>query len=104
MIDNLSQLAPYLADENKCRELFERLRWPDGPECPRCGHRKRIYTVEGKTTRPGLYKCGACRKPFTVTVNSIFEGSHIKLSHWLCRYASCAHSADTRGHARRLYT
>ncbi len=83
MIENISQLAPYLADENKCRKFFERLRWPDGPECPRCGHKKRIYTVEGKTTRPGLYKCGACRKPFTVTVNSIFEGSHIPLSKWL---------------------
>ncbi len=30
MIENISQLAPYLADEDKARELFEHLHWPDG--------------------------------------------------------------------------
>ena len=83
MIENISQLAPYLADEGKARELFERLRWPDGPVCPRCDHKDRIYKLQGKSTRPGLYKCGNCRKPFSVKVGSVFEGSHIPLKKWL---------------------
>ena len=83
MIENISQLAPYLADEDKARELFERLRWPDGPVCPRCDHKDRIYKLQGKSTRPGLYKCGSCRKPFSVKVGSVFEGSHIPLKKWL---------------------
>ncbi len=83
MIENISQLAPYLADEDKARELFERLRWPDGPVCPRCDHKDRIYKLQGKSTRPGLYKCGNCRQPFSVKVGSIFEGSHIPLKKWL---------------------
>jgi len=35
--------------------------------------------------RKGVYKCKnrECRKQFTVTVGTIFEGSHIPLSTWL---------------------
>jgi transposase-like protein len=34
-------------------------------------------------TRIGVYKCYACRKPFTVKVGTIFEASHVKLHIWL---------------------
>jgi hypothetical protein len=30
-----------------------------------------------------VWNCRACRKPFTVTVGTIFEGSHIPLAKWL---------------------
>ena len=83
MIANFKDIVPYLNDEEKCRDLFERLRWPDGTECPRCGHKEHIYKLRGKSTRPGVYKCGSCRRPFTVTVNSVFEGTRIPLSSWL---------------------
>ena len=33
--------------------------------------------------RPGVWKCRACRKQFTVTVGTIFEDSHIPLNKWL---------------------
>ena len=39
--------------------------------------------LEGKTTRPGLYKCYACKKPFTVRMGTIFEDSHLPLHLWL---------------------
>ena len=39
--------------------------------------------MKGKTTRLGLYKCYACRKPFTVRMGTIFEGSHLPLHLWL---------------------
>ncbi len=31
----------------------------------------------------GLWKCGDCRKQFTVTVGTIFEGTHIPLNKWV---------------------
>jgi transposase-like protein len=37
----------------------------------------------GKATRPGLYKCYACRKQFRVTVGTVFEASHVPLHMWL---------------------
>lgn len=33
--------------------------------------------------RPGLYQCNACREPFTVTVGTLYERSHIALNKWL---------------------
>jgi transposase-like protein len=42
-----------------------------------------IGLLKGKATRPGVYKCYACRKQFRVTVGTVFEASHIALRHWL---------------------
>jgi transposase-like protein len=39
--------------------------------------------LKGKTSRLGLYKCYACRKPFTVKIGTIFEDSHIAMRDWL---------------------
>jgi transposase-like protein len=57
--------------------------WPHGPVCPRCGGLDRIGKLKGKSTRPGIYKCYACRKPFNVKVGTVFEASHIALHMWL---------------------
>jgi len=70
-------------DEDKARVALEAIRWPDGPICPHCGNCEGIYTIQGKSTRKGLYKCAECRKPFTVTVGTLFERSHIPLNKWL---------------------
>lgn len=57
--------------------------WPDGPVCPKCGETKRVGKLSGKSTRVGVHKCYACRKPFTVKIGTIFEDSHIPLRLWL---------------------
>ena len=48
----------------------------------------KLQSKEGSKTkiRKGLYKCGACRKPFTVTVGTIFEDSHLPISKWLMAF------------------
>jgi transposase-like protein len=85
---NLVKLAREYSDDDKARGLIESLRWPDGPVCPHCKNHKEkaIYALkprEYSKTRNGVYKCGACRKQFTVTVGSIFEDSHAPLGKWL---------------------
>lgn len=86
---NLITLAQQYSDNDRARELLENLRWPHGPICPHCkndGKQKTIYKLTPKArskTRKGLYKCGACRKQFTVTVGTIFEDSHIPIATWL---------------------
>ena len=57
--------------------------WPHGLVCKHCGGMERIGQLKGKTTRPGLYKCCACRKPFTVRMGTVFESSHVPLRFWL---------------------
>jgi transposase-like protein len=75
---------PIFHDDDKAREHLETLLWPQGPVCPRCGVMgNRITKLQGKSTRPGVYKCKDCRKPFSVTVGTVMERSHIPLSKWV---------------------
>ncbi len=72
-----------VASEQRALALIERRAWPDGPVCPHCGGSDRIYALSGRSTRPGLRKCGDCRRQFTVRVGTFFEGSHLPLHKWL---------------------
>lgn len=37
-------------------------------------------------TRPGVYKCNECAKPFSVTVGTVMEDSKIPLNKWLLAF------------------
>src|ERR1700677_5268731 len=74
---------PIFTDEDAARKHFETLRWPDGPICPFCGTVNEATELQGKSTRPGLYKCRPCQKPFTATIGTLYERSHIPLHKWL---------------------
>ena len=71
-------------NEQAAFDYVEKQLWPNGPVCPHCqATGDKIGRLNGKTTRPGLRKCYACRKPFTVRIGSIFEDSHLPLRLWL---------------------
>lgn len=76
---------PIYTDADKAREHLESIHWPHGPICPHCGNINpdRITKLQGKSTRPGVYKCNECSKPFSVTVGTVFERSHIPLNKWV---------------------
>ena len=92
----MSISAPHFHDEAKAREFLEAKLWPSGPFCPHCGVIENCYKLESKPDsknqlRAGVYKCGGCRKQFTVTVGTIFEDSHIPLNKWLLAvYLMCS--------------
>jgi transposase-like protein len=77
--------APHFHNEEAAFAYVEAHLWPEGPVCPHCGNveQKSIGRLNGKSSRPGLRKCYACRKTFTVRVGSIFEDSHFPLHLWL---------------------
>jgi transposase-like protein len=75
--------APYFQDETAAYTKLESIVWPHGPVCPHCEVKGRMKLMGGNATRPGLYKCYACRKQSRVTVGTVFESSHIKLHVWL---------------------
>lgn len=74
---------PIYTDVDAAREHLESIQWPGGPICPHCGSVENITKLKGKSTRPGVYKCNACTKPFSVTVGTVFERSKIPLTKWL---------------------
>jgi transposase-like protein len=74
---------PIFHDETKAREWLEARVWKAGRACPKCGVVDQSTLMKGKTTRPGLYQCNACREPFTVTVGTLYERSKVPLHKWL---------------------
>ena len=74
---------PFFQDEEAAYVKLESIVWPNGATCPHCGSTDRMKKMGGTATRPGLYKCYACRKQSRVTVGTVFESSHVKLHVWL---------------------
>ena len=81
-------------DEKAAFEHVESVLWAEGPTCPHCGGMDKAYKLNGVRSKPskknpegverhGLYKCGHCRKQYTVRIGTIFEESHIPLHKWL---------------------
>jgi transposase-like protein len=75
--------AAHFQNEEAAFAYVEARVWPDGVICPRCGVIGQAKRLMGKTTRPGLWKCYACMKPFTVKVHTVMESSHIPVHVWL---------------------
>lgn len=89
--------APYFHDADAARVELERTLWPAGPVCPRCGGMDRITAVKGG--RAGLYRCGPCKRQFTVTVGTVFESSHVPLNLWLqAVYLMCSSKKGISSH------
>ena len=95
--------------EADARAMLERIRWPDGPHCPRsdCGGAE-AYRIEvkasirkdGRLVGPRhLFKCKACRRQFSVTKGTIFEGSKIPLRTWIMvMFRMCASKKGVSAH------
>lgn len=79
----LMEAIRYYSDEQVCIDTVTEMRWPEGkPVCPKCG------TAEGERKHYWLanqkrWKCYACRKQFSVKVDSVFEDSPLGLDKWL---------------------
>ena len=73
-----SQFEDWFASEIDCLRYLERLRWPEGFVCPRCGCRDDPYRAD----RARLI-CRACRLQCTVTSGTIFDKTRTPLKVWL---------------------
>jgi len=73
--------ALYFHDEAAAYEMLESFLWASGPICPHCGGQDRITRSRGG--RLGLYRCGPCKRKFTIKVGTVLESSHVPLTQWL---------------------
>ena len=63
--------------EEVCREYLEKLRWPDGVCCTRCGS----CDISEITTR-NQFHCLDCEYRFSVTSGTIFDNTKLPLWKW----------------------
>lgn len=76
----LMEAIRYFADLDVATEYVAKLRWPDGPVCPKCGTLdEKHYYIKSRR----VWKCRACKKQFSVKLGTIFEDSPIGLDKWL---------------------
>lgn len=73
---------PYFHDEAAAFDYLESVVWADGKACPHCGGMDRITKVKAnvaKRIRLGLWRCGDCKRQFTVKVGTVFEHARLPL-------------------------
>lgn len=74
---------PEFHDEAKAFEHLEAIIWAHGRACPHCGGVDRITKVTAnpaKRIRLGLWRCGDCKKQFTVKIGTVFEHARVPLN------------------------
>ena len=68
--------------DNKTAEAWiASIRWPDGPECPHCGHDNVQHPTAHKTMP---YRCrrNGCRKWFSVRTGTVMRNSKLGYQEW----------------------
>lgn len=73
----LPEVNTMFSTDEKCRELLERLRWPEGVMCPRCKD-SRVSRMKDYAR----FECVGCQYQFTVMSGTIFHDSHLPLPMW----------------------
>lgn len=75
----LQQAIRYFSDEQTCIDTVAKMRWPNGPVCPKCAHKEHYYLASQRR-----WKCKGCGRQFSVKLGTIFEDSPLSLDKWLC--------------------
>src|ERR1700728_154127 len=78
-IKTLMQAMRHFSDLDVAHATFAKLRWPDGPVCPRCESKDETYSPK--------YRRFECkhrhdRRQFTVKTGTIMEDSPLSLDKW----------------------
>ncbi|GFP34697.1 hypothetical protein HKBW3S43_00489 [Candidatus Hakubella thermalkaliphila] len=72
----LEQFEKQFNTEEACRDYSFSIRWPNGFQCPRCGHAK-AWPI-GKV----LFQCTSCHYRTSVIAGTIFQDTHKPLTMW----------------------
>jgi transposase-like protein len=73
----LPEVNEMYSTDDRCRQLLERLRWPEGVMCPRCKD-----TRVSRLKEYSRFECVGCEYQFTATSGTIFHDSHLPLPIW----------------------
>ena len=81
--------------DDEAFNTFKAIRWSDNggqPYCPHCGGAT-VYEFKKRK----IFKCGACRKQFSVTSGTIFASRKLSIRDYLSAIAICVNGA--KGHS-----
>jgi len=64
--------------EERCFDMLFAWRWPNGYQCPNCGHHKGCQLNARK-----LQQCNRCQHQTSITAGTLFESTKLPLTVWL---------------------
>jgi len=74
---SLSEFLQNYGTEEQCFDALYAWRWPQGFQCPHCGHDKCCQLSNRK-----LQQCNSCHRQTSVTAGTIFESTKLPLTIW----------------------
>jgi len=87
------------SNERTCFWLLHRLRWSEGPLCPRCGSQSYWRMMEHG--RPE-YRCRVCRYHYSLLTGTELEGTRLPLTKWVLAAGLFAIGISSHGLAREI--
>lgn len=76
---SLPEFQRVFPDDRACAAYLERLRWPEGFACPKCGVVGEPYRF---AARPGVLRCRTCKANASLTAGTVMQSTHTPLSTW----------------------
>ncbi|MBI3662629.1 MAG: IS1595 family transposase [Acidobacteria bacterium] len=87
----LIDVAKDFSTEDACLAYLEKMRWPSGLACLKCGSVRvsAIATKDKRSKTRRIYQCleQECRHQFTATTGTIFHDTHLPLQKWFLAIA-----------------
>jgi hypothetical protein len=74
---SLLEFQKEFATEHACIEHLKKMRWPNGFQCPKCGHTDAWFIQ----TR-NMFDCKGCRAKISLTAGTIFHKTRTPLIKW----------------------
>jgi transposase-like protein len=78
---NVIEIFQNFQTQEQAIDYFEGVRWHGRTVCPYCGSDKVCRHASGDRASM-RWQCEACHRAFSVTVGTIFHGTHIPLKQW----------------------
>jgi transposase-like protein len=77
---NLPEFQRVFPSDAACAAYLEKLRWPDGFTCPKCGTIGDPYRFPKRSSV--VLRCRNCQSNVSLTAGTVMQASHMPLSLW----------------------
>jgi len=74
---SLQEFISQYSTEEQCYQALFKWRWPNGFQCPECGHDRYCILKSRK-----LMQCNRCRSQISITARTIFDSTKLPLTTW----------------------
>jgi transposase-like protein len=77
---SLPEFQQAFPNDTACAVYLEKLRWPDGFSCPKCGVCGEPYRFPKRSSV--VLRCRSCKSNVSLTAGTSMQGTHTPLSIW----------------------